>query len=76
MGTSFGGTSTSLRNFSGCRPGTVIIQQSTSTGRTPVHQKAETPLPAVVLKTSDQIVPENGRHNPRRSAQWRKPRQL
>ena len=42
--------------------GVVISGQSTSTGRTPVHQRAETSSTAVVVKTFGQIVPEYGRH--------------
>ena len=38
--------------------------------------KAETLSPPAEVKTSDQTVPEYGRHNPRRSSRQRKPRQL
>ena len=57
-------------------PGIVICDQSASTNRDPEHLKAETSSSPNDLKTSDQIVPEYGRHNPWRSSRQRMPRQL
>ena len=56
--------------------GIVICDMSASTGRDPEHPKAETPSSHTDVKTSDQIVPEYGRHNPRRSSRQRMPSQL
>ena len=57
-------------------PGVVISEQSTSANRIPEHPKADTLSPPTEAKTSDQTLPEYGRHNPRRSSRQRKPRQL
>ena len=57
-------------------PGVVTSEQSTSVDSVPEQPKAETLSPPAEVKTSDQTVPEYGRHNPRRSSRQRKPRQL
>ena len=57
-------------------PGVVTSEQSTSADSVPEQPKAETLSPPTEVKTSDQTVPEYGRHNPRRSSRQRKPRQL
>ena len=57
-------------------PGVVTSEQSTSADSVPEQPKAETLSPPAEVKTSDQTVPEYGRHNPRRSSRQRKPRQL
>ena len=57
-------------------PGVVTSEQSTSADSVPEQPKAETLSPPAEVKTSDQTVPEYGRHNPRRSSCQRKPRQL
>ena len=57
-------------------PGVVTSEQSTSANSVPEQPKAETLSPPAEVKTSDQTVPEYGRHNPRRSSRQRKPRQL
>ena len=76
METTFGATSTSLRVVEDTDPGIDIYDQSASTGRDPEHPKAETPSSPTDVKTSDQTLPEYGRHNPRRSLRQKKPRQL
>ena len=57
-------------------PGIVMCDQTASTGRDPEHPKAETTSSPTDVKTSDQIVPEYGRHNPRRSSRQRNLRLL
>ena len=57
-------------------PGVVTSEQSTSVDSVLEQPKAETLSPPTEVKTSDQTVPEYGRHNPRRSSRQRKPRQL
>ena len=57
-------------------PGVVISEQSTPADSVLEQPKAETLSPPTEVKTSDQTVPEYGRHNPRRSLRQRKPRQL
>ena len=57
-------------------PGVVISEQSTPADSVLEQPKAETLSPPTEVKTSDQTVPEYGRHNPRRSSRQRKPRQL
>ena len=57
-------------------PGVVTSEQSTSADSVSEQPKAETLSPPAEVKTSDQTVPQYGRHNPRRSSRQRKPRQL
>ena len=57
-------------------PGVVTSEQSTSADSVSEQPKTETLSPPAEVKTSDQTVPEYGRHNPRRSSRQRKPRQL
>ena len=56
--------------------GVYISEQSTRADSVLEQPKAETLSPPTDVKTSDQTVPEYGRHNPRRSSRQRKLRQL
>ena len=57
-------------------PRVVMCDQSGSTVKDAEHPETETPSSPTNVKMSDQIVPEYGRHNPRRSSRQRMPRQL
>ena len=57
-------------------PGVVISEQSIPADSVLEQPKAETLSPPIEVKTSNQTVPEYGRHNLRRSSRQRKPRQL
>ena len=57
-------------------PSVVISEQSTSADSVPEKPKAETLSSPTGVKSSDQTLPEYGRHNPRRSSRHKKPRQL
>ena len=57
-------------------PGVVISEQSTLADSVLEQPKAETLSPPTEVKTSDQTMPEYGRHNPWRSSRQRKHRQL